>query len=104
MRSSEPTMVGGGQRSAPKSLLVAIILLLTVGGFASAQSLYKYRGPDGEWNYSDRPPDDDTLVEIRQLQGASKNGAEVDVTHEFAGRTVQLIAHNESYISTTPAT
>jgi murein DD-endopeptidase MepM/ murein hydrolase activator NlpD len=91
-------MVGGGQRSAPKSLLVAIVLLLASSGFASAQSLYKYRGADGEWIYSDRPPDDDTLVEVRQLEGAPKDGAEVDVTHEFAGRTVQLIAHNQSYV------
>ena len=65
MRSSEPKMVGDGQRSAPKSLLVALVLLLAAGGFASAQSLYKYRGADGEWIYSDRPPDADTLVEIR---------------------------------------
>lgn len=91
-------MVGGGQKSAPKSLLVAIVLLLASSGFASAQSLYKYRGDDGEWIYSDRPPDDDTLVEVRQLEGAPKDGAEVDVTHEFAGRTVQLIAHNQSYV------
>jgi murein DD-endopeptidase MepM/ murein hydrolase activator NlpD len=90
-------MVGGGQESAPKSLLVALILLLVTGGFASAQSLYKYRGADGEWIYSDRPPDVETLVEIRQLQGAAKDGPEVDVTHEFTGRTVQLTAHNESY-------
>ena len=98
MRSSEPKMVGGGQRSAPKSLFVAIVLLLASSGFASAQSLYKYRGAEGEWIYSDRPPDDDTLVEVRQLEGATKDAAEVDVTHEFAGRTVQLIAHNRSYV------
>lgn len=97
MRSSEPTMVGGGQRSAPRSLLVAIVLLLTCGGFASAQSLYKYRGPDGEWIYSDRPPDDDTVVETRQLQGSRNDGSEISVTHEFAGRTVEIVAHNESY-------
>jgi len=97
MRSSEPKMVGGGQRSAPKSLLVAIVLLLIAGGFASAQSLYKYRGPDGEWIYADRPPDDDTVVEVRQLQGGHKDGPEVRVTHEFVGRTVELVAHNESY-------
>ncbi len=90
-------MVGGGQRLVPRSLLVAIVLLLTVGSFAVAQSLYKYRGPDGEWIYSDRPPDSDTVVEIRQLQGGHKDGPEVSVTHEFAGRTVELVAHNESY-------
>ncbi len=97
MRLSEPKMVGGGRKSAPKSLLVAIVVLLIAGGFASAQSLYKYRGPDGEWIYSDRPPDDDTVVEVRQLQGSHKNGAEVSVKHEFVGRTVELVAYNQSY-------
>jgi murein DD-endopeptidase MepM/ murein hydrolase activator NlpD len=90
-------MVGGGRRSAPKSLFVAIVLLLAAGGFASAQSLYKYRGDDGEWIYSDRPPDDDILVEIRQLEGSAQDSPEIDVTHEFVGRAVELVAHNESY-------
>lgn len=97
MRLSEPKMVGGGRKSAPKSLLVAIVALLIAGGFASAQSLYKYRGPDGEWIYSDRPPDDDAVVEVRQLQGSHKDGPEVSVKHEFVGRTVELVAYNQSY-------
>ncbi len=37
---------------------IALVLLLAAGGHGSAQSLYKYRGTDGEWIYSDRPPDD----------------------------------------------
>ena len=42
--------------------------MLLAGGFACADEMYKYRGPDGEWIYSDRPPDDDTLVEVRILE------------------------------------
>ena len=90
-------MVGGARRSAPDAILVALVLLLLVGGLAAAQSLYKYRGPDGEWIYSDRPPGDERVVEIRQLEGSTRNGPEVTVTHGFEGRTVELVAHNQSY-------
>jgi len=90
-------MVGGARRSVPESILVALVLLLLAGGFAGAQSLYKYRGPDGEWIYADRPPDDERVVEIRQLEGSANNGPDISVTHSFEGRTVELVAHNQSY-------
>jgi len=97
-------MVGSDRGSAPrrssrlssKTLLFALVLLLSTGGFSSAQSLYKYRGENGEWIYSDRPPDDGSMVEIRRLE-TSEPETEVSVTHSFEGRTVELIAHNESY-------
>jgi len=104
MRFEEQKRVGDGRRSVPdhpaglssKALFIALIGLLALSGASSAQSMYKYRGPDGEWIYSDRPPADDSIVEIRQLQ---KGEAETDisVTHSFEGRTVELVAHNESY-------
>lgn len=90
-------MVGGARRSAPEAVLFALVLLLLVAGSAGAQSLYKYRGPDGEWIYSDRPPDDERVVEIRQLEGAVENGPGVTVTHGFEGGSVELVAHNQSY-------
>jgi murein DD-endopeptidase MepM/ murein hydrolase activator NlpD len=34
---------------------------------AVAQSLYKYRGADGEWIFTDRPPDDGQVDEVRAL-------------------------------------
>lgn len=83
-------MVGGARRSAPEALLVALALLLA-GSIGIADEMYKYRGPDGEWIYADRPPDDDSLVEIRQLEGDSgSDGPEVKVTHGFEGRIVAL--------------
>jgi hypothetical protein len=36
------------------SLLVAAVLTC---GFASAQTMYKSRGENGEWIFSDHPPD-----------------------------------------------
>lgn len=97
-------MVGNDRRSVPdlsagpgsRALLIASVLLLLVAGLVSAQSLYKYRGPDGVWIYSDRPPANDTVVEIRQLAKGDVE-TEVSVTHGFAGRTVELTAHNLSY-------
>jgi hypothetical protein len=97
MKSNGLKMVGGARRSAPEALLVALALLLA-GSVGIADEMYKYRGPDGEWIYADRPPDDDSLVEIRQLEGDSgSDGPEVKVTHGFEGRIVELIAHNQSY-------
>ena len=72
--------------------------MLLAGGFACADEMYKYRGPDGEWIYSDRPPDDDTLVEVRILEGNDDAEVGIDVTYEFRGRTVELIASNPSYV------
>ncbi|MDH3350054.1 MAG: M23 family metallopeptidase [Gammaproteobacteria bacterium] len=71
-------------------------LLLASGGLVFAQSLYKYRGADGEWIYSDRPPDDGTSVEIRQLETARQDSA-LSVTHEITGRTAVLTAHNQYF-------
>lgn len=90
-------MVGGARISALEAILIAFILATAVAAVANAQSMYKYRGPDGEWIYSDRPPDDDSVVEIRQLQGTGSNGQEITVTHDIEGRTVELVAHNQSY-------
>ena len=91
-------MAGGARVSAPSILLVALLGLLLAAGPVVAQSLYKYRGPDGEWIYADRPPDHDTLVEVRILDGDDNAEVGIDVTYEFRGRTVELIASNPSYV------
>jgi len=83
-------------RLSSKALVIALAVLLSVSGFSSAQPLYKYRGADGEWIYADRPPDDGSMVEIRQLESEEAE-TEISVTHGFEGRTVELIAHNTSY-------
>ena len=90
-------MAGGARISAPRALALCLAVLLA-GGIATADEMYKYRGPDGEWIYADRPPDDDTLVEVRVLDGEDNADVVIDVTYEFRGRTVELIASNPSYV------
>lgn len=95
-------MAGGDRASDPDrlraavSLLIALALLLTAGGMTSAQSLYKYRGPDGEWIYADRPPDDGRVIEVRGLDNGRPDTG-LTVTHAFSGPAVQLTAKNEFY-------
>mgnify|MGYP001260559658 CR=1 FL=1 len=91
-------MAGGARISAPSLSLVALLGLLLAAGPAAAQSLYKYQGADGEWIYADRPPDDDSLVEVRVLEDGGAADVGIDVTYEFRGRTVELVAANPSYV------
>ena len=83
---------------ARKAIAFGLALTLLAGGFALANSMYKYRGPDGEWIYADRPPDDDSLVEVRQVQGEEPAEVGIKVTYEFVGSAVELIARNPSYV------
>ena len=104
MKSEEQKMAGSGRGSVPDrlskvgrpALLIALSLLLFVGGFAHAQALYKYRGPDGEWMYSDRPPVDGSVAEVRALNKGSPDIG-ISVTHRFNGSSVQLTASNQFY-------
>ena len=74
------------------ALLLALPLLCLAGsGFA--QSLYKYRGPDGAWVYSDRAPPDEEAVEVRELAPAPAT-PRVKVTHQFIDGSLRLMAAN----------
>jgi len=96
MKSKGLKVAGGVRTSARNSLLV--ILALLAGAIVAADELYKYRGEDGEWIYADRPPGDDRMVEIRQLESSGSAEVGIKVTHEFQGRAVELVAHNDSYV------
>ncbi len=103
MRFDEQTMAGNDQQSVISrsaagrvAIFALAALMLVVSGVASSQSMYKYRGDDGEWIYSDRPPDEEAMVEVRDLEVSNSVGI-VDVTHEFVGQSVELTAHNELY-------
>ena len=74
--------------------LWAAVLFLAISGASLAQALYKYRGDDGEWIYSDRPPDDGKPAEIRDLpKGVDQPG--VYVTHDLVGEQIRFEAVNE---------
>jgi hypothetical protein len=80
-----------------RRLVLLALLGCAVCGSASAQALYKYRGDDGEWIYSDRPPDDgQAIAEVRNLTPTSpKSGIRID--YEVVGSGIRLIATNEYF-------
>jgi len=59
-----------------------------------AQALYKYRGTDGEWVYTDRAPADGNPVEVRDLP-LGMDTPEVRVTHTLIDRQIRIEAQNE---------
>ncbi len=73
--------------------VAAILFVLLAPVCASAQSLYKYQGPDGEWIYADRPPADGRVAEVRSL-GEPIRGDAVSVTTSSVGGSVQFEAEN----------
>lgn len=78
------------------ALGLALLLPLCVSETLVAQELYKYRGENGEWIYSDRPPDDGQTAEVRELAKGSAT-ATVDVRHRFVDKNVVLTASNAFY-------
>jgi len=65
-------------------------------GLASAQTMYKYRGEDGEWIFSDRPPADGQNAEVRAVSPRVRKG-ELVVTDSFIGSAVRFMARNRFY-------
>jgi len=81
--------------TATRAILATFALFVVVS--ASAQTLYKYRGENGEWIYSDRPPDDGLVDEVRDLKSPSEKGT-VSVTATVVGRSVRFEASNGYHI------
>lgn len=77
-------------------LLLLVCASLVTPGIAFAQSLYKYRGADGEWVYTDRNPGEEQEPEVRTLSRGSDT-AEVVVRHEETEAGLVLIAKNDFY-------
>ncbi len=74
-----------------KTLLAVIAL---IAAFAvSAQTLYKYRGADGEWIYADKRPDDQDVEETRDIESSDIKGT-VEVSHTVVGKSIQIVADN----------
>ncbi len=98
-------MVGSANRLVPDRVVawclpayvVVLALFAWAGQTAEGQSLYKYRGDNGEWIYSDRPPEDEKTVEVRGLDKGSPD-AQVSVTRSFVDGSVELIARNDYYV------
>ena len=65
------------------------------GGFAAAaDQLYKYQDGDGNWIFTDRPPEPGRRVETRALVTGARAPV-VHVRHSVAGRGIRFTAENE---------
>ncbi len=73
-----------------------LLLVLLCTGVAESQTLYKYTGPDGELIYSDRPPVDGKVDEVRELT-QDESGDTVSITTTDAGDRVRFYARNPYY-------
>ncbi len=72
--------------------VAAIVLLLA--GLAHSQTMYKYRGDNDEWIYTDRKPPSEQKVEIRSLESSFVE-PEFSIGHNVYGKTIEFTAHNE---------
>ena len=68
--------------------------LLFFAAFASAQSLYKYRGPDGEWVFTDRDPGGGHDIEVRALSRGEPD-PRVSLYYEVIDSEIQLFGRND---------
>lgn len=101
MRSVAPPTAGSARRSADgvdssNLALFGPLLAWMLAGSVEAQSLYKYRGPDGEWMFSDRPPPDEQPAEVRELAAGIEQPT-VKVIHELIDERMYLRARNGYY-------
>jgi murein DD-endopeptidase MepM/ murein hydrolase activator NlpD len=64
---------------------------------ASAQTLYKYRGENGEWIYTDRPMTGGAAAEVRNL-GPGSSEEKFSVSHGIEGNAVEIRAKNPLYV------
>ena len=95
-------MAGRGSTSAeaaraPGAVALVAILALLAGSGAAQDALYKYRGPDGEWIFADRPPADDTEVEVRELARGEPRPEVVVTHHPLEDGGLELVARNGYY-------
>lgn len=93
MKSAAKTTPGSARRSVKVALLLFAAGTLA-GGLSFAQSLYKYKGENGEWIYTDVAPPDDARAEVRDLQ-KGETAPEVTVWHQTDTAGVQFFAKND---------
>ncbi len=80
-------------RPRTSALLISTILLI-ISGPGLAQTLYKYKGPDGEWVYTDRAPKEEESAETRDLPTGAEDPV-VSVGHRLVDNQIQLHARND---------
>ena len=82
-----------------RGVQAATFVFLALIAFAvPAQTLYKYLGENGEWIYSDRPPDDsEDVSETRNLSTGEVRGT-VSVESRAGSGVIDLVANNRFHI------
>jgi murein DD-endopeptidase MepM/ murein hydrolase activator NlpD len=96
MKTAGGAAILGRSFCSARILIPVVILALAGVGASFAQTMYKYRGADGEWIYTDRKPLAEEQAEVRQLVSTFVQ-PEFSVTHSVLGKTIEIIAHNEFY-------
>ena len=69
---------------------------LSLSGNVDAQSMYKYRGANGEWMYTDRPPPDERKVEVLKRVATHPRPA-AKVFHRLVDRQIHLYGKNDFF-------
>ena len=82
------------RRAALRPCLLLALWPLAGGFAAAADQLYKYRDDDGNWIFTDRPPEPGRRVETRDLVTGARAPV-VHVRHGVAGRRIRFTAENE---------
>lgn len=80
-------------RASRLALPIAALALL-VAGMAYSQTLYKFRGENGDWVYTDRKPPAEQQAEVRKLESSFVK-PEFSIGHVVYGKTIEFSAHNE---------
>lgn len=70
------------------------LALFFVSAPGLSQALYKYRGADGEWVFTDRKPDSPVDIEVRELSKGLQN-PNVSVFYQSVDGDIRLFARNE---------
>lgn len=98
MRFDERIRAGNDSRLVSRLLIsfLLAIFVMVASNAVLAESLYKYRGKNGEWIYSDRAPKQDSSVEIRDLpKGDATPG--VIISHRSVNGLFRIEAQNDYY-------
>lgn len=105
MKSDEQTRAGAETTSASHSRseisissarLTFAIFFLVLTGAALGQALYKYQDENGDWIYTDRPPQDEQSVEIRELPKGFESPT-VSVGSRLVDNELLIIAKNDFF-------
>lgn len=92
-------MAGSAARWAERAGLAALaaLALAVPPAAAASDTLYKYRGDDGEWVYTDRRPAAAEEVEVRPLASAADEGVVIHRRETETG--FEVVAENRRWVA-----